>query len=224
MAEVVARIKLKGKNFEILVDCDKAMAFKKGQNVSANEFFSSDSILYDWKKGLKASESDIKNAFGTTDVFVIAAKIVKEGEMQLPQEYRDKEREMKVSQVIDFISKNCTDPKGGHHPPERIKTALKETGARIDNRPVEEQVPEILKYLQKVLPIRLETKKMSVQVLAAHVGKVYGILKGYISKEDWQSDGSLLCIIEFPAAIQMSLFDKINGVTHGSAIIKELSA
>ena len=222
MKEVVAKIKLKGKNFEILVDCDKAVAFKKGQNVRANEFLSSENIVYDWKKGLKASESDIRNAFGTTDVFAIAERIVKEGELQLPQEYRDKERETKINQVVDFLSSSCTDPKGMHHPPERIRTALTQSGARIDNRPVEEQIPSILKDISKILPIKLETKKLIIEVPAVHVGRVYGILKDYIAKEDWKSDGSLSCLVEFPAAIQMNLFDKINNITHGATITKEV--
>ena len=33
MANVTAKIKLNGKNFEILVDCDKALAFKKGKGI-----------------------------------------------------------------------------------------------------------------------------------------------------------------------------------------------
>ena len=93
MAEVIARIKLKGKNFEILVDCDKAVSLKKGQGASINEALSSDCVLHDWKKGLKASSSDIMDAFGTEDLFAVSERIIKEGEVQLPQEYRDQERE-----------------------------------------------------------------------------------------------------------------------------------
>ena len=44
-----ARIKKAGKDFEILVDLDKAMAFKKGDG--GNDFLEADAIFSDSNKG-----------------------------------------------------------------------------------------------------------------------------------------------------------------------------
>ena len=41
-------------------------------------------------------------------------------------------------------------------------------------------------------------------------------------KEEWLSDGSFLCVIEKPAASLMDFFDKLNAITHGSALTKEI--
>ena len=91
MANTTARIKKTGKNFEIIVDLDDALKFKKG----LSEFIQAETefIFKDIKKGEKASEKELKDAFGTTDVNEIVKKIVKEGEIQTTQEYRDAEQE-----------------------------------------------------------------------------------------------------------------------------------
>ena len=82
-----ARIKIKGKDFEIIVDLDKAMNFKKG-NSNNVDFLEIDKIFSDSKKGNVASEKDILDCFGTEDVYEIAGKIVKQGEVLVTQDYR----------------------------------------------------------------------------------------------------------------------------------------
>ena len=96
MVNVVARLKVKGKNFEILVDCDKANELRKNKNVNKGtirDIISIDSVFIESKKGIKPSSSDLKDAFGTEDFFEIAAKIVAEGEIQLlPNSHKGMER------------------------------------------------------------------------------------------------------------------------------------
>ena len=222
MANVTAKIKLNGKNFEILVDCDKALAFKKGKGI-IDDVLITENIFSDLKRGLNVKEKDIEACFKTKDIKKAAEKIVREGEIQTPSEYKSKEREEKIKQIIDFISRSCTDPKGIPHTPDRIRDAIKEAKVTIeDKRGVEEQISHIIRELQKVLPLKFETKKLRVEVPAIYSGKVYGILTGHIIKEDWLSDGSLSCIISIPSSSQMSFFDKLNGITHGSAITEEV--
>jgi len=76
MTDVIARIKIKGKNYETLVDVDKALQLKQGKPVSISNVLPINQIFYDSKKGLRASESDLKLAFGTSDVNAIAEKII----------------------------------------------------------------------------------------------------------------------------------------------------
>lgn len=228
MVNVVARIKIKGKNFEIMVDCDKAIDLKKKKDINAasmRDVLAIDNVFSDYKKGLKVSDSDFKNAFGTEDINEIAAKIIKEGEIVLPQEYRDKQREAKFKQVVDFFVKNCIDPRTkAPYTAERITNALKEAGARIDEtRKADEQALLIIKQIEKIIPIKIETIKLKIVIPAAHTGKIYGILQNFNKlKEEWLSDGSLSCIINLPAGMQLEFYDKLNAVTHGSAITKEI--
>src|SRR5271169_620174 len=118
--DTTARIKKAGKNFEIIVDLDEALKFKKGLGTSTGA--QSDKIFNDLKKGLVASQIDLKVAFGKTDSEEIIREIVKNGEILTTQEYRDEEREKKVKQVVDFLVKNSIDPRTGNpHTSERIK-------------------------------------------------------------------------------------------------------
>ena len=61
---VLARLKKENSHFEILVDCEKALEFKKGK-ASLDDALISEDIFKDSKKGEHASEHDLKNLFGT---------------------------------------------------------------------------------------------------------------------------------------------------------------
>jgi len=222
MTQTTARIKQTGKHFEIIVDLDSALKFKKGLSSSIN-FLEADTIFTDSKRGLKASEKDLKEAFGTNDVNAIASKIVKNGEILLTQEHRDDERENKIKQVIDFLSKNSTDPKTGNpHTAERIKNALEQTQVNIKNVPVESQIGEIIEKISPILPIRLQTKRIKIVVPAIHTGRAYGIFSQYKENEDWLGNGDLEITINIPSGLLMDFYDKLNSITHGSAVTEEL--
>lgn len=224
MANVTARIKIKGKNFEVLVDCDKALAFKKGQGDIRN-VISADGVFFDLRKPMTPTEKELIEHFKTKDLLAVASKIVKEGEIMLPAEYKSKARDEKVKQIIDFISKSCSDAKGMPHTPDRIKKAMDEAHVVVDDRKkADEQIPEIIKKLQAVIPLKFESKKIHVQVSSVHASKVYGLLKEYAEKEDWLSDGSLSCLLNIPVGALMNFFDRLNAVTHGEAITKEIKA
>ena len=63
MTSTIARIKKAGKHFEIMVDMDKALAFKKNTpGVSVGNFLESDDIYTDLKKGNRASDEDMKSS------------------------------------------------------------------------------------------------------------------------------------------------------------------
>jgi len=67
-----ARISKKGKTYEILVDCEKAIKYKSGVITDINEVLVTNDIYSDAKKGLKHSEQDLEDAFGTVDALKIA--------------------------------------------------------------------------------------------------------------------------------------------------------
>ena len=88
MANTIAKIKLKGKTFEIIIDnLDKAIEFKKGKAMDANEFLAIDKVFSDSKKGFHAGEKDLKECFQTDDIKIIAEKIIKHGELQLRYDF-----------------------------------------------------------------------------------------------------------------------------------------
>jgi len=223
MVNTIARIKKTGKNFEIIVDLDDALKFKKSK-ISSIEA-EGDKIFTDSKKGQVASDSDLKSAFKTTNVNEIVSKIVKDGEVQTTQEHRSAEQEKKFNQVVDFLSTNALDPKSGNpHTPQRIKSALEEAHINIKNAPVENQIKDILSEISKVIPIKLESKKVKVTIPATHTGKAYGVVNQYKETEKWLDDGSLEVVVSVPAGIIMDFYDKLNDITHGSALTEEIKS
>lgn len=223
MVNVEARLKVKGKEFEILVDVDKALQLKKGLPVNIENVLAVDQIFYDFKKGSKVSSADLKEAFGTDDIREVAGKIIKSGEVVLPSDYRKKEQETKVKQVIDFLLRNAVDPVTNKPITEkRITEALDMAGINIENKPIEQQIPKIISKLKEVLPLKIETKKLKIIVPAVHTGQVYGLLQEYKEKENWLGNGDLSCIVNIPSGFQMEFYDKLNAVTHGSAIVEEV--
>ncbi|MEM1534968.1 MAG: ribosome assembly factor SBDS [Candidatus Pacearchaeota archaeon] len=237
----IARIKKLGKDFEIILDdVEEALRLreklrqsrKQGKKVEETEIIDSiqkicpvNTIFLDEKKGLKPTEAQLNEAFGTTDFFTIAAEIIESGDIVLPLELRKKLREQKFRQIVDFIARNAIDPRTKTlHPPERVEAALKQIGAKIDEmKSIDEQIQQIVNDLSKVLPIKLETRKLEVIVPAAFTAKAYGLITKYNrQQEEWLDDGSLKVIIALPSALQPEFFDKLNKATNGTALTKDL--
>jgi len=221
MTNTTARIKRDGKHFEILVEMEEALKVKKDEG-NLNAAVLTDAIFYNLKAGEHASEEDLKKAFGTSDTTAVAEKIIKEGEIIRTTESIKKEHEQKYKQVVDFLSKNAVSPEGIPYTPDRISKALKEAHINIKNKPIESQIGEITDKLSKVLPIKIEMKKVKLTIPAAHTGKAYGVVKEFMIKEDWMNNGDLQVIVEMPAAMIFDFYDKVNSATHGSVLSEEI--
>ena len=221
MSQTTARIRKNGLDFEILVDLEEALKFKKGENDFLN--VEGDAIFSDVKKGFRAANNDLEIAFGTTDANEIGKIIVKSGELQTDQIHRDEEKDKKIKQVVDFLATNSIDPQSGRpHSIERIKRALEEAHVNIKNSPIENQINEILDQINKIIPIKVEVKKVKITIPAIHTGKAYGIVNTYKEKETWLDNGDLEVIVNVPAGIIIDFYDKLNSVTHGSALTEEI--
>lgn len=223
MANVEARIKIKGKHYEISVDLDEALKVKagKGNIISALQ---SPSVYHDLKKATSAPKVDLEEAFGTTDIYQIATHIILKGEVQKTQEFRDEEREKKIKQVVALIVKNASDQHGRPYTEERIKTAIEEIHYSFDKRPVEQQMNEVVHKLKEVIPIKIETKRVKIIVPARYTGQVYGSLLEFKESEEWLSNGNLAVIIHIPAGLLIDFYDKLNSMTHGSIQSEELKS
>jgi ribosome maturation protein SDO1 len=227
---VIARLKKEGKNFEVLVDCNNAVAFKKGNLSSLKDVLADDKIFTDSGKGLVASESSLSLVFGTSDLDEVAKTIIVEGDIQLTAEFRAKLKEQKRNRIITHIHRNGIDPKTGlPHPMQRLELAFEEAKIKIDeNDPDDKQIQDILKKLKPVLPISFALKEIAVKVPAQPAAKSYGpILNlfnsiGNVLRNEWLDDGSWAAVVEIPAGMQNELFDKLNGLTQGTVETKIL--
>jgi ribosome maturation protein SDO1 len=75
-----------------------------------------------------------------------------------------------------------------------------------------------------LLPIKVEKMRVAVKVFPEHAAKAYGSIKGFgtITKEEWQSDGSLVALVEMPAGLYSSFVDRIGKITQGTVQTKVL--
>ena len=223
MTDTTARLRVGSLIFETMVDLDNALKLKRGMPIDINEVIRDQTVYTDLKKGLKAGSGDLKKAFGTDNFQEVVGKIVKKGEIEVTQEHRDAETERRRKQVVDFLIKNAVDSRTNRpFTPDMIENALDQAGAKIENRAIEGQINNILEKLRTILPIKIETKKLSIKIPAEHTGRVYGIIQEYKEKENWLNDGSLEVVLNLPVGLQSDFYDKLNSITHGSAITKEL--
>lgn len=215
MSQVTARIKVKGKHYETLVDLDEALKFKAGKGTIQSAVVMP-VIFSDIKKGLHAAKADLIDAFGTDDAYQIGQKIIMSGEVQKTQEFRESEKDTKIKQVIQLIIKNAVDQNGRPYTEERLRRGIEEVHYSFDNRPAEQQMHQLIDKLKNILPIKIETKRIKLIIPAQYTGAVYGLLKDYKESEDWLANGSLSAIIKIPAGMQIDFYEKLNNVTHGA--------
>lgn len=219
----LARIDVAKKHFEILVDLDLALKLRKGENVNIQNVLLTNDIFTNSKTGAKVSDADLTTAFATTDLLACATRIVQKGEIVLPQDFRDEQQGNRRKQVVDFLIKNAMDARNSRpFTPQVIENALSTAGVNIDNKPVEQQIPKIVELLKVILPIKIETKKLAITLPVIYTGKAYGIFNDYKESEEWLPNGDLKVVINLPVGLQMEFYDKLNGITHGSAISQEI--
>ncbi len=223
MTDTIARLRSGKLTFETRVDLDSAMKLKRGEKIDISSIIRDRFVYTDIKKSMKAGSAELENVFGTTDLFQIVERIVKKGEIEVTQEFRDEAVENKKKQIIDFLSKNAVDVRTGRpFTPDMITNALKQAGVKIESISIEKQLSGILEKLKTIIPIKIETKKIKIKIPAQFTGRVYGLVQEYKEKEDWLSDGSLEIVLNIPVGVQMDFYDKLNSITHGAALTSEV--
>ncbi len=222
----IARLYIKGERFEILVNPDLALDYRSGKPVSLDNVLITDTIYKDAKKGERASITTLQKIFGTTDSKVIADIILKKGEVPLTAEQKNKLIEEKRKQIINFISRNCIDPRtNAPIPPTRVELALEEAKFHIDPfKDPEQQAMDALKALKSIIPIKMAKAVLGVRIPAMYAGKAYNQVSklGTVLKSSWQTDGSWVGEIEIPAGMQDSFIARLNELTKGSGEVKIL--
>jgi ribosome maturation protein SDO1 len=223
MTDTIARLRVGSKIFETMVDLDKAMKIKKGEKVDITEAVSDNAVWTDLKRGMKAGNQDLMEAFQTTDFNSIVKRIIERGNIEVTKDYRDEETEKRKKQIIEFLVKNAVDARTNRpFTPDAIESVIKQAGIKIENQPVDKQISSILEKIRTVIPIKIETKKLLMRIPAQHTGRVYGIVQEYKEKENWLANGELEIVLNLPIGLQNDFYDKLNSITHGSAITQEI--
>jgi len=220
---VTARLESHGERFEVLVDPDAALAIKRGEfEGELEDVIAAEDVFENASRGDRPPENALEEVFGTTDPLEIIPQVIEDGEIQITAEQRKEMEEQKHRELINRITRNAVNPQmdDAPHPPERIESALEETDFRVDPmEPVENQVDEALEALRPVIPIRFDTITVAVQLPADYAGSGQARVRefGDLESEEWQSDGSWIGVVEFPAGMQNDFYDLVNEVSSGEA-------
>jgi len=221
----LARLKKGNEVFEVVINPDKAIDFRQGK-ASFDEAVVYPKVFSDAKKGMLASEQRMKALFNTSDQAEVANIVVKQGEIQLTGEHRQKIVDQKRKRIVDIIHRNAIDPRTNTpHPVTRIEAAMQEAKIKIDEfRQPEAQVDEVLKKLRIIIPIKFVKKEIDIKIPALSAAKSYSQIKifGKILKDEWLSDGSWHGIIEISGGLEEEFYDKLNSLTKGDNQVKVL--
>jgi len=225
---VIARIEKAGEKFEVVVKPEAVQKIRDGKDINVLDNLAIDEIFRDAHKGSKASEEKMQEFFGTTEAVEVARQIIKKGEIQLTTEQRRDMQEAKRKQIVAYIAANAINPQTGTpHPPQRIENAMAEAKVHVDPfKPIEEQVKEVLDALRPLIPIRFEKARIAVKLTAEDSAKCYGDIKafGTIVREEWQSSGAWIGVVEMPAGMQTEFIERLNAKTKGNVEAKVLKA
>jgi len=222
---VIARLDIKGEHFELLVDPELAWKIREGEPMDLR-VLAVEQVFRDAGKGERASDQSLEEAFGTSEMKVIAQQIITQGNLQLTTERRKALQEQKRKAIIAELARTSINPQTHTpHPPLRIQLAMEGAKVHVDPfKPVDLQVREVLEALRPVLPIRIERLKAVVQIPATHVGKGYAVLRSFpevgIQREEWRPDGSWLGVVQLPAGVKEELCNRLNDATAGQVEVK----
>ncbi|MCY3412545.1 MAG: ribosome assembly factor SBDS [Candidatus Heimdallarchaeota archaeon] len=208
-----------GKKLEIIVEPEKAWLFTQGEDIPLDEIVEGYTVFENISKGLKADLETLSEIFGTDNEREIIIHILQKGSLQLTQEQRKQFLKEKREEIIEFLVSRGVNPKTkSPHPASRIEKAMDEAGVKINrNEPAVDQAMRIIKEIQSIIPIKIETATIEFIVPAILSGKMYGMIKGYgdVLNESWGSDGSLTIISRVPAGLVANILEELSDQSKG---------
>jgi ribosome maturation protein SDO1 len=215
---ILATYDREGKHFELYVDPDAAYAYLEGIKKDIKNILVAEEVYEDAKKGENAKASDVQKAFGTTDIMNVLEFILKNGEVQLTTEQKRKKQEERRKQILAILLRESIDPRtNAPHTPTRMEAAFEEARILVDPfKDAREQIPDIIKKLRPLLPLKFEKMLIAIKIPAAFAHRAYGTLKGMgMKREEWTKGGDLVCVVEIFGGEQGEFYDKLNKMTGG---------
>jgi ribosome maturation protein SDO1 len=223
---VVARLETHGERFEILVDPDLAVAVRHGEAIDIEDAVAAIFVFENASRAEKSSDESLQKVFQTTDFPTIARRIIEKGEIHLTSEQRKHLIEEKRGQVITYIARHAINPQTGlPHPPTRIEMAMEEAKVTIDPfSSLEDSVADTMKALRPLIPIRFEEVRVAVRIPPEYAAKAYGDIDTFarIEQEEWQKDGSWICVVKIPGGMQQELEILVRKLSKGSGQVRVL--
>lgn len=221
---VLARMERGGKRYEILVDPDLVDDWKSNpENVELGDLLAIEDVFHDAKDGERPTAEAIDNTFGSQDLLVITKMILEKGSIQLTTNQRKAIVDSKRQAIIHHVASNAVDPKTKlPHPRQRIELALDESRYAVDPfKSVDSQVKDVIEILRPLIPLSFETCRLAFRISGKSYGSVSQLLREYMQKEEWLSNGDWACVVEVPAAMKADMIGRV-AKCDSELVVKEL--
>lgn len=225
---IIAKLESHGETFEILIDPKVVNIIREGKEVDLADHMVIDEIFRNARKGTRPEEKKIQEVFGTTVPTEVAKHIILKGEVQLTTQQRKEMLESKRRRIVMEIARNAINPQtSAPHPPARIDAAMEEARVHVDPfKSVESQIETVLKALRPLLPIRFDKVRIAVRLTGEQYGRCYDYISqaGKVTKDEWQSNGCWIGIVELPAGMRDDFLGKLAERTKGDVETKILKS
>lgn len=223
---IVARLESHGETFEILIDPKVVNLIREGKEVDLADHMVIDEVFRNARKGTRPEEKKLQEVFGNTDPLQVARQIILKGEVQLTTQQRKEMQESKRKRIVAEIARNAINPQtSAPHPPARIEAAMEEARVHIDPfKSAESQIENVLKALRPLIPIRFDKVRIAVKLTGDQYGRCYEYIaqSGKITRDEWQSNGNWIGIVELPAGMRDDFLGKLAERTKGDVETKIL--
>ncbi len=188
--------KKEGQEFQVLVDYEKLLQFKKEENIDIYDVLADTSIYVDIKKGLLQSQNLTNEIFAKKTENEILKEILLKGECQIPTSFLNKKRDEIKQKVISYIVESCINPQTNHKfTPSMVESEVNKLKFNFDaNKDYIYQAEQVIKKLQSNFPIKVDIKSILLSIPAKFTGKFYGRefrKLGKITKEYFDNHGAL---------------------------------
>ncbi|MHA2501368.1 MAG: ribosome assembly factor SBDS [Candidatus Kariarchaeaceae archaeon] len=209
-----------GKRFEMVVNPEPAFLFTQGEDVDIDDVVEGGYIIFEnFSRGLKATDDDLAEVFGTSEDREVAKLMLKKGELQLTQEQRRAFVQEKRDEILDYLEKHAVNPNTkSPQPRQRIDNAMDAAGVIINkDEDTKAQVDRIIRQLTSTLPLSLESATVEFVVAPKDTGPLYGFLQGAGEpiNENWGGDGTLTMIVRVPSGLVAGLLEEVSDQSKG---------
>ena len=225
---VVARLDSHGERFEILVDPRQAALVRQGQPVNIEDVVAALNVFGNASKATRASDEALMKVFHTTDFATIARRIIEKG--RDPPHCRAAQADdrgkapsghhVHCPELRSIPRPGIPTPRPGSKWPWKRRGSISIPSSTLTSRSRRPSRP--FAPSSRSGSRNSGSRSRSPPDFAA---KAYGdIAAGSImEKDEWQKDGSWVCVVRIPAGIQGEFYDLINKLSKGEGQVKILN-
>jgi ribosome maturation protein SDO1 len=238
--QIISKFQSHGNSYEILLDYDKYKLYldNKISNILdiliTPEVFKNIRFAKKTNNKMLMQERDgsaerydretLKKIFNTTDISLIAKKILLDGEIQYTTEQRKEFLDKKKKKIINIIASQSIDPRLKiPYTTERIKNVLEQSKIKINvNERAQDQISRIINELKPIIPISVEQIEVEFKIPIKYSTRAKNELLKYttIKQENW-TQTEWVCKVIFYAGLKNTIYDLLNSITKGETISSE---